>query len=47
MSASYCWCSVGYVQEIHERVFGRPVNVELVESVLRGNPRCRFRITLA
>jgi hypothetical protein len=47
LSPTYCWCSVGYVKELHERVFGRRVNVELVQSVLMGHPRCRFRITLA
>jgi hypothetical protein len=47
MSATFCWCSVGNVQELHERVFGRPVKVELLESVLLGQPRCKHRITLA
>ena len=47
LSPTYCWCSVGYVKELHERVFGRPVNVELMRSVLMGHPRCRFKITLA
>src|SRR5512143_257944 len=41
ISPTFCWCSVGYVKEMHERVFGRPVNVELVESVLLGQPRCK------
>jgi hypothetical protein len=47
ITPTFCWCSVGYVKEMHERVFGRPVNVELAQSVLMGHPRCRFRITLA
>ncbi len=47
MSPTFCWCSVGYVKEMHERVFGRPLNVQIVQSVLMGDPRCRFRITLA
>lgn len=47
MSPTYCWCSVGYVKEMHERVFGRTVNVEVKESVLMGHPHCRFRITIA
>jgi len=47
ISPTFCWCSVGYVKEMHERVFGRTVNVELLEAVLMGHPRCRFRITLA
>ncbi len=46
ISPTFCWCSVGYVKEMHDRVFGRPVDVELLESVLMGHPRCKFRITL-
>ncbi len=47
ISPTYCHCSVGYVKEMHERRFGRPVNVDLVDSVLTGARRCRFKITLA
>jgi hypothetical protein len=46
ISRNYCWCSVGYVKEMHERVFGRQVDAELLQSVLRGDPSCRFRITI-
>lgn len=45
-SPTYCLCSVGYVKEMHERILGRPVEVELVDSVLRGGPRCKFRMTV-
>ncbi|MCU0612326.1 MAG: DUF6144 family protein [Candidatus Eisenbacteria bacterium] len=47
MSPTYCWCSVGYVKEMHERIFGRTVVVELARSVLMGDKRCQFRITPA
>ncbi len=47
LSPTFCWCSLGYVKEMHERLLGRPVEVELLEAVLLGQPRCRFRITLA
>lgn len=46
-SPTYCLCSLGYVQEMHERMLGRPVKVELVDSVLRGGKRCKFRMTIA
>jgi hypothetical protein len=46
LSGTYCLCSVGYVKRWHERLLGRPVTVELVESVLRGGEHCRFRITV-
>jgi hypothetical protein len=47
ISPTYCHCSVGYVREMHERLLGRTVNVELEDSVLRGGSRCRFRMTVA
>lgn len=46
ISPTYCLCSVGYVKEMHERMLGRPVEVELVDSVLRGGKRCKFRMTV-
>ncbi len=46
-SRTYCYCSVGYVKEMHERILGRPVEVELVDAVLWGGKRCRFRFTVA
>ncbi len=47
VSPTFCHCSVGYVREMHERLLGRPVKVELVDSVLRGGTRCRFTLTIA
>ena len=46
MSPTYCLCSVGYVKEMHELRFGRKAEVELLDSVLKGGPRCRFKITV-
>lgn len=46
LSPTYCLCSVGYITEWTERLFGRSCEVELLESVLRGAPRCRFKITV-
>lgn len=47
LSPTYCLCSVGYVKVMHEMRFGRPVEVELLDSVLKGGQRCRFKITVA
>jgi hypothetical protein len=46
-SPTFCLCSLGYVKEMHERILGRPVEVELVDSVLKGGKRCQFRMTVA
>lgn len=39
-----CNCSLGWHQRTWETIFGQPVKVELVESVLRGGKRCIFKI---
>jgi hypothetical protein len=47
LSPTFCLCSLGYVKETHEQIFKKPVEVELVSSVLRGDPRCKFKITVS
>ena len=42
----FCYCSGGFHKKSWEHVLGRPVKVKVVESVLAGNERCRFRIRL-
>jgi len=46
MSPTYCLCSVGYVKEMNELRFGRKAEVELLDSVLLGGKRCKFKITV-
>ena len=46
LSPTYCHCSVGYVKEWFERKFGKPVEVELVDSILMGGDWCKFKITV-
>ncbi len=46
LSSTFCLCSLGYVKEMHEQLFRKPVEVELVSSVLRGDSRCKFKITV-
>jgi predicted hydrocarbon binding protein len=41
-----CNCSLGTQKKIYESLFGRPVNVTLNKSVLRGDERCSFTIQL-
>jgi predicted ArsR family transcriptional regulator len=40
----FCDCSGGWNQAAFSAVLGRPVTVEIEESVLRGGTRCSFRI---
>jgi len=44
LSSTYCLCSLGYVKEMFRRQLGRPVKVELIHSVRRGDRECRFTI---
>jgi len=46
LSPTYCLCSTGYIKEIFERNLGKPVTVELLESLKTGGKDCRFRIEL-
>lgn len=40
----FCDCSRGWTQAAFSTVLGKPVIVEIEESVLRGGSRCSFRI---
>lgn len=42
-----CDCSLGWQQQVYETLFGRPVEVTLKESVVRGGKRCVFEIRLS
>jgi hypothetical protein len=46
LSPTYCLCSLGYVKEMHEQLFKKPVKIELLSSVLRGDARCKFKMTV-
>jgi predicted ArsR family transcriptional regulator len=47
LSPTFCQCSTGYVREYMERGLGRPVRVELLESLKMGGSDCRFRIEVS
>ncbi len=42
----HCYCSRGSHQAVWETALGRPINVELVESVRRGGKTCHFVVHL-
>jgi hypothetical protein len=42
----WCYCSAGYHRLMFEEVLERPVEIELLESVLAGDDRCRFRLRI-
>jgi predicted hydrocarbon binding protein len=42
----YCYCGAGFYQGIWEEIVQRPVEVELLESVLQGDQVCKIAIKL-
>jgi hypothetical protein len=46
VSRTYCQCSKAFVQALWEAVLQRPVNVELIHTVIAGDPECKFAIHL-
>jgi hypothetical protein len=46
LSTSFCNCSAGYTRQLWEGIFQQPVHVEIVESILHGDPRCSFEIRI-
>jgi predicted hydrocarbon binding protein len=45
-SATYCHCSCGWFRQLFETLLDRPVQVELLGSIIQGDERCRFLIRI-
>jgi len=46
ISSTFCYCSAGFEKLRFDVIFGEPVKIELLESALKGDSRCRFSITI-
>lgn len=46
MPPSFCYCGAGWFRQQWEGAIGLPVRVEIVASLLKGDPECRFAIHL-
>ena len=46
VSPIFCNCSGGYYKNYWEAVLDHPVEVELLESVMKGDNVCRFALHL-
>lgn len=46
VSAAFCQCSAGYHKKPWEVILGQPIKAEVLESVLKGDLRCRFALHL-
>lgn len=47
VSSTYCYCGAGYYKGIWEEILQRPIEVELLTSVLMGDDVCSFAVHLA
>ena len=45
-TSTFCNCSAGFHKKPWEIVYGKKIHVDVLESVLRGDARCRFTIYL-
>lgn len=46
ISPTYCYCGAGFFKGIWEEILQKPVQVELLESLLKGNEVCKIAVHL-
>jgi hypothetical protein len=46
MPATFCYCGSGWYRRQWEGAVGKPVRIDIVESLLKGDDRCTFAIHL-
>jgi effector-binding domain-containing protein len=46
MPVTFCYCGAGWYRQQWEGAIGKPVRVEIVESLLKGDDRCTFAVYL-
>ncbi len=46
LSATHCFCGSGWYDQLWEGILGRPVAVEVLQSILKGDDCCTFAIHL-
>jgi len=43
---TYCHCSTGWYRQLFEAALERPVNIQILQSIITGSDRCEFLIHL-
>lgn len=46
VNKDWCYCSAGFAKYPFEVIFDRTLEVELLETPLKGDIQCRFRIKI-
>jgi hypothetical protein len=44
VSPNFCYCSAAFEKRVWDVIFDQPVKADVVESVLKGDPICKFAI---
>jgi hypothetical protein len=47
ISKDFCNCSKGWQKQTYETILGKPVEVEILSSIIRGSDRCSFKISIS
>jgi len=47
LSPTYCLCTQGWTKAVYETLTGKPVQVALLGSIKRGDPKCLIEVRLA
>jgi effector-binding domain-containing protein len=46
LSPTFCWCGSGWYKRLWEGILGQPIQIDHVETLLKGNDQCTLTITL-
>lgn len=46
ISPTYCYCGAGFYKSIWEEILQKPVSVEVLETVIKGDDVCKIAISL-
>jgi len=46
VTPTWCQCSAGFHKRPYEVIFDQPVQAEVLQNVLQGDPVCRFAVYL-
>jgi hypothetical protein len=46
ISPTFCWCGAGWYRRLWEGILGQPIQVEHIETLVKGNDGCTLVITL-
>jgi len=46
ISPTFCYCSAGWYRQLWEGIIGRPVNIKILKTLIKGDQNCKFAIFL-